>query len=164
MKLSKEQLLKLVKAQEYNFNLEPLNGAEDDVFQRVDDIRVSAVLDYYDDKCDVDLQCNFKAYLYDVNTNKIHVEEFYFETYFVVSEQYFEADYFVYMFEKNTLNLDTIIKEEIYYRLPQDYSKVESNLMDEDEFYYREYQKLITKSKEETDNLELLKLKKLFDN
>lgn len=165
MKLSKEQLLKLVESKTFDFILDPLIGNEDDVFKKIENIQCNVILDYYDNKCDVDLNCTFQAHLYDVNDHSIHIQQFNFETYFVVSDQYFEDEYFVYLFDKNTLNLDKIIKEEIYYRLPQDFTKLNNSpFMDEDEFYYREFKKINENTEKEPTNLELLKLKELFDN
>lgn len=165
MKLSKEQLLKLVESKTFKFTLDNIKGTQEDVFSKIENIDCNATLDYYDDKCDVDLECSFDVYLYDVNDHSIHKQKLSFETYFVVSEKYYEDDYFVYLFDKNTLNLDSIIKEEIYYRLPQDFTKIsDSPFMDEDEFYYREFKKMNENKSEEPTNIELLKLKELFDN
>lgn len=163
MKFSKEQLLKLVEPTTVNFKVDEYLGQEDDVFKRIFDINVDATLDYFEEQCDVDLTCNYKAEMYDVNTHKLHIEEYSFTTYFVVTDKYYEDEYFVYEFDKNTLNLDSIVKEEIYYRLPLDYTLVDSEFIDEDEFYYNEYQKIKDNKEETQASIELSKLQDLFD-
>lgn len=163
MRLSKEQLMKLVEAKEYMFQIKPYNGNADDVFKRIYDINVNARLDYFEDKCDVDIVCTYKAELYDVNTHKVCIREFNFDTYFVVSDEYFEEEFFVYMFEKNTLNLENIIKEEIYYRLPLDFTEVDEIFEDEEQFYFKEYNKIKDQKIETQATFELEKLKDLFE-
>lgn len=165
MKFSKEQLLKLMEPTRFDFELTNIVGEQIDVFNEIKNIKCNVILNYYDDKCDVDLICKFDVELFDVNTHKKYWKQFEFETFLVVSDVYFEDEFMVYFFEKNTLNLDTIIKEEIYYRLPQDFTTEKKSLfMEEDEFYYQEYQKIIAKDKEKIVDPRLEKLKNILDN
>lgn len=142
MKYSIEQLKKFIEPKKMTFKIENYIGNEYDSFNLVKNITVDAVIDFYEDQADIDVVIKFEVELNDSNNNELLVINRNIETYFVVSKEEYEADYNVYTFEKNTLNLERIIKEEIYYDIPLEYSIVDSEFIDEDTYYYNEYQKI----------------------